>query len=200
MEEVKNNDNKTNEKEESWSKLLLGCFIQILIWTAIISFLRFIFSYQHELTPKEIAQINAQKKAEFIKFENQVLSVPKQCDADYSKAIKSITSPYYGNAATNFNNAHYTCLEAFNQIQKIEIPDNLGGEQTKMLKSAMEDLTGAYALKNGASQAAYKFLTSGDADSMNKAKEKITYSQDYLLKGMLKIKQVKKELNILDKK
>ena len=185
--------NKTQKKEapRALKFFVIGGFICLAI--ALI----FTSTYTSKpLTAAEIAQINAEKKSEFLKLESQVYTTTKQCDADYSKAIKSITNSGYGDSATNFQNAHYDCLDAFNQVQKIQIPDNLNDTQTKMLKAAIEDLTSAYACKNGASQSAYKYITTGDISKMDKAKDEINLSQEGLLNAMFKIEQVKKELNI----
>jgi len=174
--------------------------ITITLWSlAIMMFSLLIILNNYKPSAAEIAQMNADKKVEFLNFESQVYSIPKQCDADYAEASKLLLKNGQ-KAISKFNDAHYSCLDAFNQIQNVKVPDSLSDAQIKSLKSAIGDLTTAYASKRGASESAYKFLSSGNTSKINKAKEEIELSQENLLNAMLKIEQVKKELNISSKR
>ena len=173
--------------------------ITITLWSlAIMMFSLLIILNNYKPSAAEIAQMNADKKVEFLNFESQVYSIPKQCDADYAEASKLLLKNGQ-KAISKFNDAHYSCLDTFNQIQNVNIPDSLSDAQIKSLKSAIGDLTTAYASKRGASESAYKFLTTGDNSKINKAKDEIELSQENLLKGMFKIKEVEKELKISEK-
>lgn len=173
--------------------------ITITLWSVVaFMVLILIAANNYQPSPAEIAQIEADQKNDFIKFENQIYSIPKQCDADYTEASKLLVKNT-DKAKSKFNEAHYSCLDAFNQIQKVKVPDSLGSAQTDSLKSALKDLTTAYTSKRGASESAYKFLYSGDTSKISKAKEEIELAQENSIKGMLKIKEVEKELKISKK-
>lgn len=191
--------NKFNAKDGTniYESGKINLIFRYLVGTSLFTVFLILFFYQQPpMTQAEILKINAQKKTDFLNFERQLYSTTKECDAGYNKAIKSLTKSGFGDSAINFQDVQYSCLDAFNGVQKIKAPTSLSDNQVKQLKSAIDDLTIAYASKRGASSSAYKYFETGDASKMNKAKEEIELSQENLLKGMLKVEQVKKELNI----
>jgi len=198
MEELQKKETQTKKTQKKEAPLGLKIFV-IGGFICFAFIFIFVSTYTSKpLTSAEIAQINASKKTDFLNFESQVYSIPKQCDADYTEASKLLLKDGQ-KAISKFNDAHYSCLDTFNQIQNVNIPDSLSDAQIKSLKSAIGDLTTAYASKRGASESAYKFLTTGDNSKINKAKDEIELSQENLLKGMFKIKEVEKELKISEK-
>lgn len=186
------NESKNNNQDSILTSL--GC----LFFIGFIAIFILLSSYHHNLTPEEIQQEKAEKKAEFVKFDNQLFAATSTCDIKFAEAQRLLTKDTV-KAASVFDEAHYACLDSFNNVQKIEIPDLIGYDQQDLLKKAMEDITTAYASKRGASESAYKFLTSGDISKINKAKEEIELAQENLAKGKSKIKEVKIEVGILPK-
>jgi len=189
-------EQKTEDSENAQNSILttIGClfFIGIVVVFILLS------SYHPKLTPAEIQQAKAEKKAAFVKFDNQLFSATSSCDIKFGEA-QMLLSKDAIKASSAFDEAHYACLDSFNNVQKIEIPDLIGYDQQNLLKKAIEDITTAYASKQSAASHAYKFLAKGDVGAITEANSEIQLAQETLAKGKSKIKEVKIEVGILSK-
>lgn len=173
-----------------------GC----LIIFAILAILFFIIGSTEDrkqpiVAPNIEKSAKEQQKESFIRLENELFRVSAPCDIHFDTAQKQLaTNPI--EAASNFNEAHYSCLDTMNNLKKIKSPDLLSDKQKELIEEALEDFKTAYALKYGAAKKAYKFLTKGNASDITKANDNIRISQDKILSGKSKLAKVKNELGV----
>lgn len=145
---------------------------------------------------KNTPQKPLDKKAVFLKFEKEIYSIPKQCDADYNVAAKNIENYNFIDAYSNFDTAHYSCLDASNNIEKIKIPESLDSNLQEKLKSATENLSNAYIFKYSACKNFKKYLDKKDIKYVSKAKEDLNLYQNKLFSGIAYLTDVKTTLKI----
>lgn len=131
---------------------------------------------------------------EFVKYENQLKYISSKCDSDYNKAVKSLENREQLAAYKQFESAHYSCLDSFNNYKNLEIPAVLQQEYKKELKGTKEDLSTAYATKSSACKKFQKAIDKNSIEQLNQANDNIDLSNRLSSQASIKLADIKNKI------
>lgn len=179
-----------------------GCLVTVTIVSIIIGLLSLGNSPENSQSPVENIPVSEQTITveDFKKYEQQIYSLPQQCDADYKKAMDALAKNDAVGAYEQFDNAHYSCLDCFSKFSSLKLPEGLSSEQKDKLKDANRDFSIAYKSKSSASKNFKKGIDRNSVESMAKAKENLELFQTYLFRGAGKLTEVKTQIEEQNKK
>ena len=195
---IKKEHDKQPKKEITTKDIILTC---LLILIAILGVLHDNSKDSNKTPVDNPAPVaNTISIEDFKKYEQQIYSLPQQCDADYQKAMDALAKNDAVRAYEQFDNAHYSCLDCFSKFSSLKLPEGLSSKQKEKLKDANRDFSIAYKSKSSASKNFKKGIDRNSVESMAKAKENLELFQTYLFRGAGKLTEVKTQIEEQNKK